>query len=137
MERLASMYLVDTNIFLELLLEQKKADIVRHFLLSVDASKLAVSDFSLYSIGIVLVRLKKGKLLDTFLQDVILNGRIQVISIPPEKLSGILGFVDEFGLDFDDAYQYAISISHDLELVSFDKDFEKTHKGRTDFTIIL
>ena len=36
----------------------------------------------------------------------------------------------EFKLDFDDAYQYTLAEKHDLSLVSFDKDFDKTERGR-------
>jgi uncharacterized protein len=35
-----------------------------------------------------------------------------------------------FGLDFDDAYQYAIAGRYGLTIVSFDKDFDRTTKGR-------
>lgn len=53
------MYLVDTNIWLELLLEQEKEEEVRRFFQSVEARLLSISDFSLYSIGIILTKLKK------------------------------------------------------------------------------
>lgn len=35
-----------------------------------------------------------------------------------------------YGLDFDDAYQYAVAEKHNLTLVSFDKDFDRTERGR-------
>ena len=50
------MFLVDSNVWLELLLEQQKADEVRQFLEGVDAAELAISEFSLYSIAIILCR---------------------------------------------------------------------------------
>ena len=53
------MYLIDTNVWLELLLEQEKAKDVRHFLEAADPVKLHITEFTLYSIGIVLIRLKK------------------------------------------------------------------------------
>jgi predicted nucleic acid-binding protein len=34
--------------------------------------------------------------------------------------------IDEFGLDFDDAYQYVAAKTRDWELVSFDDDFDDT-----------
>ena len=52
------MFLIDTNVWLELLLEQENSNQVRAFLESVDADQLAISEFSLYSIGIILTRLK-------------------------------------------------------------------------------
>lgn len=33
-------------------------------------------------------------------------------------------------LDFDDAYQYTVVKKHQLQLVSFDKDFDKTDLKR-------
>jgi hypothetical protein len=35
-----------------------------------------------------------------------------------------------FRLDFDDAYQYVAAEKHDLTLVSFDADFDRTDRGR-------
>jgi uncharacterized protein len=34
------------------------------------------------------------------------------------------------GLNFDDAYQYVAAEKHDLTLVSFDADFDRTERGR-------
>ena len=53
------MFVVDTNVWLELLLEQEKAGEVRRFLEQTDASQLAITDFSLHSIALILCRLGK------------------------------------------------------------------------------
>jgi len=37
-----------------------------------------------------------------------------------------------FRLDFDDAYQYALADKHDLTIVSFDRDFDRTTRGRSE-----
>ena len=52
------MYLLDTNIFIELLLEQEKAEDVRKFLINHDPCELYITEFSFYSIGIILLKLK-------------------------------------------------------------------------------
>lgn len=57
------MYLIDTNIWLELLLRQDKASEVAAFFQAVDASSLAITDFTLYSIGIILTRFSKRRLI--------------------------------------------------------------------------
>jgi len=62
------MYLIDTNIWLELLLQQDKAGEVSSFFQAVDASSLAITDFTLYSIGIILTRLKKYDVFDDFVR---------------------------------------------------------------------
>lgn len=58
------MFLIDTNVWLELLLEQTQAEEVRQFFQRVEASLLAISEFSLYSIGIILTRLKKDEVFE-------------------------------------------------------------------------
>ncbi len=35
-----------------------------------------------------------------------------------------------FGLDFDDAYQYQAAEKYQMQLISFDRDFDRTDKGR-------
>lgn len=50
------MYLLDSNILLELLLDQDKADEVEQLLRMQPRERLHVSEFSLYSIGIILFR---------------------------------------------------------------------------------
>jgi len=46
------MYLLDTNIFLELLLDQERADDVEKLLRSAPRERFHISEFSLYSVGI-------------------------------------------------------------------------------------
>jgi len=36
----------------------------------------------------------------------------------------------KFNLDFDDAYQYVVAEKNNLEIISFDGDFDRTKKGR-------
>lgn len=49
------MYLIDTNIFLEVLLEQEKADNVRGFFSLIRTSEIFLTDLSLHSMGIILI----------------------------------------------------------------------------------
>jgi hypothetical protein len=35
----------------------------------------------------------------------------------------------KFALDFDDAYQYVVAEKYDLQLVSFDADFDRTERS--------
>ena len=124
------MYLVDTNVFLELLLEQEKAEDVEQFLQSVPHDRLHLSDFSLYSIGI---RLSREKLLATFrrfVEDMITSGGVTVVRLAVNEMPRVVHFVQRFNLDFDDAYQYASAEKYDLTIVSFDSDFDRTERGR-------
>jgi len=52
-------YLVDTNVWLERLLGQKQSQVVHQFLRLFPVSELFVSDFSIHSIGVILLRYHK------------------------------------------------------------------------------
>ena len=39
-------------------------------------------------------------------------------------------YAKRFSLDFDDAYQYTEAVKYDLQIVSFDTDFDRTERGR-------
>ena len=130
------MYLVDTNIFLETLLDQDKSAEVQSFLRSIDLNIIFMTDFSLYSIGITLFRLKKFALFISFLEDIVVDG-IDILSLDPEDLKTLDQSVQQFSLDFDDAYQYAVAEKHDLQLVSFDRDFDRTERKRKEPAEVL
>jgi len=70
------MYLIDTNVWLELFLDQNKAADVRKFFESIEAHLLAITEFSLYSIGIILMRLKKYIIFEDFLSDILESSNI-------------------------------------------------------------
>ena len=124
------MYLIDSNIWLELLLKQEKSDKVTEMLRNTQIDLLSISDFTLYSIGIILSKLKEFDLLNEFYNDVISNGKINIFNMNPNDLSRITNIEQKFNLDFDDAYQYLVAEEYDLTIVSFDKDFDHTPKGR-------
>jgi len=125
-------FLVDTNIWLEVLLAQAKSDEALNFLQNVDTDKLAITDFSVHSIGVILLRLKKETLFDTFLADTMNDTGLSVIRLDAADLRNVLMIAKRFSLDFDDAYQYVAAEKHGLMLVSFDRDFDRTERGRTD-----
>jgi len=66
------MYLIDTNIFLEILLEQEKAEDCSLFLQKVRNGniKAVVSTFSIHSISVILSSLGKFTELEEFLSDI-------------------------------------------------------------------
>ena len=123
------MYLIDTNIFLEGLLEQEKAESVRYFFQAVDIEKTFMTDLALHSIGIILFRLDKYELFTSFVEDMIING-MEILSSSPEDLMKLDRTAQQYNLDFDDAYQYIQAEKHQLQLISFDKDFDSTKIGR-------
>jgi hypothetical protein len=113
-----------------LLLDQEKASEVRTFLHRIEASLLAITEFSLYSIGVILTRLQKDDLLIDFLNDTIKESGVSVVRLDVEGLIQIISIKKQFDLDFDDAYQYVAGSRPGFVLVSFDTDFDRTEKGR-------
>jgi predicted nucleic acid-binding protein len=122
-------YLADTNIFLEALLEQERANEVQQFLQSIDLDAIFITDFSLNSIGIALFNRKKYASFTSFVEDMIVGG-IHILSLSLEDLRTLNLLVRKFNLDFDDAYQYAVADKYNLQLISFDQHFDQTDKKR-------
>jgi uncharacterized protein len=125
MEKLKG-FLVDTNIWLERLLDQEKSQEVKEFLEVVPADCIMISDFTLHSIGVILFKLKKFSLFNEIINDLFVQGGIQVLSLNPFDQLDLAELNKKFKLDFDDAYQLSRAEKYTLNLVSFDKDFKKT-----------
>ena len=119
-------FLIDTNVWLELLLEQDRAPEVSEFLSKVNPRTVAITEFAVYSIGIILVRLKNPDLFMTFIDDVIIKSEAQVLRLSLFTLSKVIESHRHYNLDFDDSYQYTVAKIHDIPLISFDKHFRHT-----------
>lgn len=119
------MYLIDSNVFLEALLKQKNYIKAQHFLKTNSSTDLFITDFTLHSIAILLIKDKNPDLLKMFISEVVLD-KIQVLHIKTNNLKSVIKNSTTFKLDFDDAYQYTVAKQYNLRLVSFDKDFDKT-----------
>ena len=124
------MYLVDTNIWLELLLDQEKAQDVRSFFQVTGGDRINISEFSLYSMGVILTQLKKDDLFKDFISDTLEEAGIRRIRLENQDLAKLLEVRKEFNLTFDDSYQYVAAQKHGLTIVSFDSDFDRTKLGR-------
>ncbi|MEK7783798.1 MAG: PIN domain-containing protein [Chloroflexota bacterium] len=96
------MYLVDTNVWLEVLLAQQQASEAKAFFERIDASQLSITEFSLYSLGIILTRLNKDNAFIDFLSDVMEETQVACIRLDPADLKQALAFHRQFQLDFDD-----------------------------------
>lgn len=123
-------FLIDTNIVLEIILEQDKADEAKKLLSCSDEYDLYLSDYSLHSIGLLLFRRNQHHVFLDFLSDMILSARVRVSSISANHMDSVVQVAQKFNLDFDDAYQYVTAQRFGLEIVSFDKDFDRTPNGR-------
>ncbi len=124
------MYLVDTNIWLERLLEQERSEEVKGFLDTVPSRRLWITDFAFHSICLSLLRLKQAVLLQQFVADMFIEGSVALARLAPEDIRVLVEAMNRFALDFDDAYQYTAAEKYNLTIVSFDPDFDRTERGR-------
>ncbi|MGO8816144.1 MAG: type II toxin-antitoxin system VapC family toxin [Terriglobia bacterium] len=122
--------LVDTNIFIEVLLNQASAVDARTFLENRKGHDLYVSDFALHSIGLLLFRHKQHHVFRQFLHDVIDRAGIGMVSLSAPEMGTLVDVAAKFSLDFDDAYQCSAARRYGLRIVSFDADFDRTAEGR-------
>ena len=124
--------LVDTNIFLEVLLEQVRANEAKELLSKTDLHDFLISDFSLHSIGVLLLRRNRADAFRKFVSDMVFGADTGVARLDAGDMNTLADHAASFKLDFDDAYQYALANKHDLMIVSFDKDFDRTTRGRSE-----
>ena len=116
------MYLVDTNVILEILLNDANSLSCISFMKE-HKGKLYISDFSINSIGVITYRLGKLELFGEFLADILPH--IHIARLPEYSFSGIIDAIKTHSLDYDDAYQLVAAQEYELEIVTQDKDFKK------------
>ena len=124
------MYLVDTNIWLERLLDQAKSEEVGRFLDCAISERFFITDFAFHSIGVAMSRLRLMDGFLRFIQDIFVDGAVSLIHLDPEDMQRTAEAIEQFGFDFDDAYQYIAAEKYNLIIVSFDSDFDRTDLGR-------
>jgi predicted nucleic acid-binding protein len=116
------MFLLDTNILLEIILSQSKNVACKKFIRS-NIGRVYVSDFSLYSVGIYLLRRNKEKQFPKVLR--IISNISNRTNLKNSELTGLSSVKTNFNLDFDDAYLYQVAKERNLTLVNLDNDFRK------------
>ncbi|MBF0491845.1 MAG: type II toxin-antitoxin system VapC family toxin [Deltaproteobacteria bacterium] len=121
------MYLFDTNIFLEHLLDQEQSKSCRALIKTINQDKnVWVSLFSIHAIEAILEgRTKSNILLLEFLTHIQFHPYIQIYATTLEEEIEILKLSPQLKLDFDDSLQYYIAKKKSLTLVTLDKDFRK------------
>jgi predicted nucleic acid-binding protein len=123
-------FLIDTNIFLEVVLAQSKATDAQELLSKTEENEFFVSDYSLHSIGLLFFRRKQYDVFQQFLTDMIYVAGIKMVALLPKDMGDVINAARKFGLDFDDAYQYVTAEQYGLTIISFDSDFDRTEIGR-------
>ncbi|MFP3159503.1 MAG: PIN domain-containing protein [Hydrogenobaculum sp.] len=131
------MLLLDTNIILEIALEQDNAQECVNLLEQYDKIDFFISDFSIHSIGVILNKRNDLEKFDKLIEDLRLVLKAILSLDHYYDLKRLINIMKAFDLDFDDAYQYRIAEKYKLTIVSFDKDFDKTKLGKRTPTEIL
>ncbi len=129
--------LIDTNLFLEIILEQENAEQAKSLLQRTREHEFFITDYSLHSIGLLLFHRRQHDAFKSFLRDLTVRAGITVISVSTDQMEAVIDASEKFRLDFDDAYQYVAAEEQGLILVSFDADFDRTTRGRKTPAAIL
>jgi predicted nucleic acid-binding protein len=120
------MYLVDTNIFLEILLARSRREECKKFLSQLRDGKTTaiVTDFTVHSIIVTMDSLNKLTELRTFLTSLTAYKGLHIhnTNITDEIKATKVAIQDK--LDMDDAIQYTTALTTNAEaIISFDKHF--------------
>lgn len=114
-------YLVDTNVFLEILLNQTGRKKCEAFLQG-EKGAAWISDFTLHSIGVLLFRQKRTELFDQFTADTL--PQLTILALSETGYARLAEVNTRRGLDFDDAYQFCVAQENDVAIATQDKDFQ-------------
>jgi predicted nucleic acid-binding protein len=121
------MLLVDTNIFLEVLLSRGKKEECKKLLKTLQDGKKSgiVTDFTIHSIIVIMDSLNKLNELKTFLLSLLAYKGLHIhyTTIVDEVKATEISI--QQNLDMDDAIQYSSALSANAEaIISFDKHFD-------------
>ncbi|MGC1121795.1 MAG: PIN domain-containing protein [Candidatus Methanofastidiosia archaeon] len=121
-------YLIDTNIFLEVLLEQDNKDSCLNLLTYVEKGEIQaiVTSFALHSIAIILEKLKDIDSYRDFLEVVVASEGLMTYSTTPNDEIEVCAISRKFNLTFDDSLHYFVVKAFELNLINLDSDFDKT-----------
>ncbi|MEM3404587.1 MAG: PIN domain-containing protein [Nitrososphaeria archaeon] len=118
------MFLIDTNIFLELFLNQKKADECEQLLNKIAKGDLeaVVTGFTIHAIETIL---NDSKLVLTFLRSIENSLGLSAYDTTIDEEMYVAMLINKENLDFDDGLQYYAAKKLGVEaIVSFDKHLD-------------
>jgi uncharacterized protein len=132
-------YLVDTNIFVEFLLDQERADESLQIMERIERGELEayVTSFALHSIAVILDRRNDMDLLEKFFERVIQAKGLRVYQTEPIEEKSIAALNRTVKLDFDDTLHYHVASTLGATLMSFDRGFDTTDLKRVEPSALL
>lgn len=116
------MYLVDTNVWMEVILDRANAKKAQAFLAA--KKGLHVSSLTLDSLGIMLEKEGRMRAFQDLLENVT-NGLVAYVTLSPPQLSLLPEAMKRLGVDYEDAYQLACAVKAGARLVTQDKKLLK------------
>ena len=84
------MCLLDTNVWLERLLDQERSAEVIRFLERTPLDEVRLTDFSLHSVALILICERRPTVFSQFVRDILLEGDAEVVRLLPEELRHVL-----------------------------------------------
>ncbi|GAB6948298.1 type II toxin-antitoxin system VapC family toxin [Vulcanisaeta sp. JCM 16161] len=119
------MYLIDANIFLEVIYRRDKWAECYEFLNRVKKGDIRAYalHFTIHAISAIL---GKPDLVSKFLSEISTWRGLVIIDSPVDEEAMAAELAFKVGLDFDDGLHYYYAKKIGLKLISFDKDFDKT-----------
>ncbi len=126
------MYLIDTNIFLEVLLDQERSAECQELLETLQNREVLfyVSSFTIHSIEVILERNELYEPLMDFLYDIHKTKGLKRFDTDTLEEMEAIKLAQKLNLDCDDAIQYYICKTYNFKIVSFDKHFDSTDVER-------
>ncbi len=122
------MYLIDSNIFIEVLCARDNAQECRVLFEKIDSGRIdcICTHFSVHSVCILLEREGMIGKMHQFLEYLLSLDHLVVIGTSLEDELAILSVMNETGLDFDDSMQYFVSRKVGCDkIITFDSDYKK------------
>jgi predicted nucleic acid-binding protein len=89
--------LIDTNIFLEVLLAQSRVTDAQDLLSKTEEHEFFMSDYTLHSIGLLFFRRKQHDVFRRFLADMFSIAGIRMISLLPRYMEDVIQTALKFG----------------------------------------
>ena len=121
--------IIDTNIFLEVLLKQNKHEEFLNFLndLMIGKKRGILSSFIIDSVVINMERSgSKSKEIEIFLKKIIAAEGLKIYNIGMKDRINALSFIEKYNLDYDDALVVQTAIAtNSKEILSLDGHFDK------------
>jgi len=91
-------FLIDTNVWLERLLDQEKSKEVGKFFDSIPSERLFITDFTFHSIALVLSKLNNVEALKHFVRDTFVEGAVTLLHLKPEDMEPLILVMRKFNL---------------------------------------